>query len=425
MRTGTAGLFVGKRCPAWLEPLTAPDPDGYMYRIVESVASVIRLIFDLRDSGIGCYIIAQRLEAMGARPLRDSHIVNPEKKHEGGWSQSMVARVLRNEAVIGRYHPSVMGFATDEVGEPIRGKRIAIREGDEPLEKYYPTVIDPVQFWKVRRLVEQRNTTGGGKGRTGKEFGNIMRGIGRCICCGGPVNKNGNSYKYLKCENARRNIIFLEGHRLAGKRCPNRHGFPYGNFEAALFGLFSPEMIPVLAGMIPQKHRDDLVARRLADCEAKIAGHEQGIERFTRLIRKTDNDETADRYDAEIRLIRADLSRLRVERDRRQQAASHGEKHEEQIAAVIAKLHDTSNPQGRYDARAKLNQLLANHIGLTLNDDRTITVRINAHSGLNPVDARLTPDGLESIDVIDRDGTVLTHFDRAGLVLLDPITAAA
>jgi hypothetical protein len=128
----------------------------------------------------------------------------------------------------------------------------------------------------------------------------------------------------------------------------------------------------------------------------------------------------------EIKLLRADLNRLRVERDRlRQQAASHSEKQEEQIAAVIAKLHDTSNPQARYDARAKLNQLLTNHIGLTLHDDRTITVRINAHSGLNPVDARLTPRSLESIDVVDRDGTMLMHYNRAGLALLEPIRVVA
>jgi hypothetical protein len=131
----------------------------------------------------------------------------------------------------------------------------------------------------------------------------------------------------------------------------------YPEFEAALFSLFSPAMIPVLAEMIPQKHRDDLVARRLADCEAKIVEHEQGIDRFTRLIRRADDDETADRYDAEIKLIRVDLNRLRVEHDRlRQQATLQVEKHEEQIAAVIAKLHDTSNEQARYDARAKLNQ---------------------------------------------------------------------
>ena len=133
MKTGTAGWFVGDRCPAWLEPIDAPDQDGYLYRIVESVARVIHLIFDWRESGIGCYVIAQRLTALGIEPLANAHIVNPEKRVETGWSQSMVARVLRNEAVIGRYHPRVMRFALDQDGEPIRAKRIAVEEGDEPV----------------------------------------------------------------------------------------------------------------------------------------------------------------------------------------------------------------------------------------------------------------------------------------------------
>jgi hypothetical protein len=46
-------------------------------------------------------------------------------------------------------------------------------------------------------------------------------------------------------------------------------------------------------------------------------------------------------------------------------------------------------------------------------------------SGLSPVEAQLSFDGgLESIDVIDRYGDVLTHFDRTGLALLDRIRAA-
>ena len=230
--------------------------------------------------------------------------------------------------------------------------------------------------------------------------------------------------KYLKCENARRKTIFPESHKLAGQRCPNRHGFQYPVFETALFGLFSPAMIPVLAEMIPQKHRDDLLARRLSDCEAKIGEAEQGIKRLVKSIAKTDDDETTDACEDEIKSIRADLNKLRIERDRlHQQATKHGENHEDQIAAVIAKLNDASDAQARYDARARLHQLLANHIGVTLNGDRTITVRINAHSGLNPVDARLSLDGLDAIDVIDREGTVLTRYDGAGLVLLEPIDA--
>jgi hypothetical protein len=193
-------------------------------------------------------------------------------------------------------------------------------------------------------------------------------------------------------------------------------------FEAALFGLFSPAMIPVLAEMIPQKHRDDLAARRLLDTEAKIGEQEQAIKRLARLIAKANDDEIANAYDAEVRRIRVELDRLRGERDRlRQQATTHGENQEQQIAAAVAKLHDKSDPQAHYDARARLHHLLANYIIVTLHRDRTMSVRINAHTGLNPIDVRLSLDGLEAIAVIDRDGSVLTHFDRAGLVLLEPL----
>src|SRR5438067_1723780 len=32
MRTG-AGCFVGRRCPAWLQPLSMPSPEGHLYAI--------------------------------------------------------------------------------------------------------------------------------------------------------------------------------------------------------------------------------------------------------------------------------------------------------------------------------------------------------------------------------------------------------
>jgi hypothetical protein len=325
-----------------------------------------------------------------------------------------------------------MEAVLDEDGEPIRGKRIAVKVGDDPIEKYYPPVIEAEQFWRVRALVEKADKSGnkGRKGRTGKHFSNIVHGIARCACCGGPVNLwsrmpkagKGKPTKELKCEHARRKAVFAEGHPLAGQRCPNRRGFGYPVFETTLFSLFSPAMIPVLADLIPQKSRDDLLSRRLGDVDGKIAQGQQGIARLARLIGKADDDETAESYDAEVKLIRADLNRLRVERDRlRLQASAHDQNREQKIAEAIAKLNDSNDPTGCYDARAGLNQLLSNHIGVILCEDRTVVVRINAHSGLNPVDARLTLNGLGSIDALDSDGSVLTRFERPGLVLLEPI----
>src|SRR5205085_5812344 len=141
---------------------------------------------------------------------------------------------------------------------------------------------------------------------------------------------------------------FPQGHRLAGQRCPNRCGFPYPTFEAALFSLFQPNMIPVLAEIIPQRHRDELVARRLSECETKIAEHEQVIKRLVRLASMADDDEIADAYDAEARTVQAVLKRLRIEHDRlQQQANSHTARYEEQIAAILPKLTGTRSEERR------------------------------------------------------------------------------
>jgi hypothetical protein len=391
------------------------------------------MIFDWREDGVGCFIIAQRLTEMGAEPFANAHIVNPEKRITSGWSQSMVARVLRDEAVLGRYYPRVMEYATDENGEPIRTKRIAVKVSDDPVA-YYPPVIHPGQFWRVRAIIHEADKSGN-SGRTGKMFSNLVRGLSRCPCCDGPVNlwsrvEKGHPEKtmrYLKCEHARRKAVFPEGHPLAGQRCPNRRGFSYSRFEELLLALFSPAMIPVLADMMPKRHRDDLVERRIADADAKIAEAERAIQRFTRLIRKAPSDDIVDDYDAEVRKIRAELGTMSVERDRlNEQRTRQGENRPELIAEVMAQLVHIGDPQTCYDTRAKLNQLLAGYIRVVLNADRTITVRINEHSYLNPVEAHLSVEGgLESIDVLDRDGSVLTHFDKSGLVLLEPIQTRA
>lgn len=435
MKKGGPGWFVGNRCPAWQTPLrNSIEIDGrlYMYQPNE-IADVVRTIFDSADQGLGTVVIARRLTEKQVSPLGNAHRKNSEKMLNS-WSPGMVGALLKNRAVLGEWHPKTRTREKD-------GKKLSysarVADGD-PILHYYPPIIDRALFDRVQRGLEQRRGYDGKPkgGRTGSKFGNIILHLGSCDCCGGtltlwsrsadPKNpRRGGPMKYLRCEVSRRKRTFPEGHKLAGRKCPNKHGFQYPRFEELLFGLFSPAMIPVLPDLIPQRHRDDLVERRIADTDATIAEAEQAIQRFTRLIRKAQSDEIADTYDAEIRMIRAELGNLNVERDRlHEQRARHGEKHHELIAGVIARLNDINDPQASYDARAKLNQLLARYIRVVLNTDHTITVRINEHSGLNPVEARLSFNGgLESIDVIDRDGDVLTHFNRAGFALLEPIAA--
>jgi hypothetical protein len=434
MKTG-AGCFVGRRCHAWLRPLPMPSPEGYLYQIVPDDdgpwRGIARRAVLLADAGHGVQVISRRFNDEQVPPLETAHRISdrPNEKRKKRpiatrWTPASVWQLLRCRAIVGEYQPHVVkdGRKT-EAGDPIKG--------------YYPPLFpdDPGIFYRVQEAMRARDKAGG-KGRNGRHYGNIIKGLGYCELCGGTLVHHTSSGRKkteaagrqvvycLRCTNAKHGAVLPEGHPLAGQKCTNGIGFPYATFEAALFGLFSPAMIPVLAEMTPQKHRDDLVGWRLSDTEAKIGEHEQGIKRLARLVAKADDDEIADAYDAEIKRTRVELDRLRGERDRlHQQATTHGDNHEQQIAAAVAKLHDKSDPQARYDARARLHQLLAKYISVTLHNDRSITVRINAHRGLNPVDARITLDGLESIAVIDRDGTVLTHYDRIGLVLLEPIAA--
>lgn len=229
--------------------------------------------------------------------------------------------------------------------------------------------------------------------------------------------------KYLRCEVSRRKRTFPEGHKFANANCPNKHGFQYPRFEELLFSLFSPAMIPVIQDLIPQSQQNEIATRRLAQCEQQIGQHQQEICNLIKMVAKAATDHVADAYHAEIEATQAAMDRLQVERDRlHRHATAHEENQQEQIAAAIAGLRDATDATILYERRAKLNQLLARYIRVILHDDVSITIRINEHSGLNPVDVHLSLDGVESIRVMDRDGSVLTCFERAALVLLEPIS---
>jgi hypothetical protein len=347
----------------------------------------------------------------------------------------MVGALLKNRAVLGEWHPKSRTREKD--GRKLRYSA-KVAEGD-PVLHYYPPIIGEALFDRVQRGLKQRRGYDGKPkgGRTGSKFGNIILHLGSCGCCDGTVTlwsrsadpknpKKGGPMKYLRCEVSRRKRTFPEGHKFAGTKCPNKHGFQYPRFEELLFSLFSPAMIPVIQDLLPQNLQNEIAARRLAECELQIGEHEHQIRNLVRMVAKATSDLVAQTYHAEIEATQAALDRLQVESDRlRRQARAHEANEQEQIAAAIASLQDATDPEVLYDRRAKLNRLLARYIRVVLHEDAKMTIRINEHSGLNPVEVQITPGGVESIQVIDRDGSVLTHFDRSGLVLLEPIKGKA
>jgi hypothetical protein len=437
MKKGGAGWFVGHRCPAWLIPLEHPvaiDGTPYMYGVNEDLARVIRMIFDWAEAGIGTVRIARRLNEHQPRiePFANHHRTNPAKKVKG-WSSGMVGALLKNIAVIGLWQPRTTS-RLDENGNKLRYNR-KVNDG-EPLP-YYPPIITPGQFGRVRDGLRKRDRVEDSKavargGRTGRGFGNIIRGLAICERCQGSVTlwsrsaapkspNKGGPMKYLRCANARYKVVLPDG-----SRCQNIHGYRYPAFESVLFDqLLSPKLIPVLREMLPHSQRDDLLERRIVDVEAKIADCNEQIERLVHRAGKTDDDQIAAQYESEAKMIRVSRDRLIIERERLlAQRVSQSERIEDKIAEVMALLREATNLEAREDARTRLNGLLARYAKFVLTDDHRMKVQIVAHSGLMPIEVTLSAaEGMTGLKVLDRDGTILTDYDRAGLALLEPIHA--
>jgi hypothetical protein len=113
MKKGGSGWFVGRRCPAWLYPVTEPvivEGLTYFYAIDESVARVVRMIFEWAERD-GAVVIAGRLNAMlaeqrqnGAYPelnLEPFGNKHRTKKKIASWSHGQVLSHLKNRAVLG------------------------------------------------------------------------------------------------------------------------------------------------------------------------------------------------------------------------------------------------------------------------------------------------------------------------------------
>jgi hypothetical protein len=414
MKARKAGWIVGNRCPAWLEPLEQPDAEGFMYRIMDSVAKVIRMIFQWADEGDGTTVIAGRLNQMKIEPLGNHHRTRPEKKLNS-WSPSSVRDVLRNIAVIGQYQPCTFELPKEEDGEPIPGaKRRKIKQGD-PVN-YYPPLFpsDGGLFSRVQRALTDRNRP---KGRNGHGFGNLFKGLGVCEICGGHLtvwSRSANSpslagMKHLRCENYRRKTIFPEGHKLAGSRCTNKHGARYSLAEAMLWQMCDVRVVPILAELIPATRNDDIVNRRLSRIEATIAENHAAI---TRLIRVIANPDTSPVVTAQVERHMArfgdETMRLIRDRDRlaQQQDAAGTETYGElanRVRAAKAKLDDTANLKVREETRKRLNAILQGRFKMSLNTNAVLTMVIEGF-GANILGLSFSPERFIAVRVFDAVG---------------------
>ncbi len=184
-RAVTEGHKLTRTAPAWLELR-----DGE-FEVREDCAAVVRQIFELALKGHGKTAIAYRFNQKGV-----THFGNNKARKANGWYPSYVGKILRNEAVIGRFQPMRRAY------DPKTGKRR--HEPDGPaIENYFPVIVDEEIYYRVQR------TKPGVSGHKGKPLANILSGLVYCGKCGGKLHhvskgRTPRHGSYLACDNARR-----------------------------------------------------------------------------------------------------------------------------------------------------------------------------------------------------------------------------
>lgn len=153
-----------RRVPAWLYV-----SDGEL-KIHDGRAETVRQIYGWARDGWGAYSIAKTLNQRGEKPWGS--------RPNAVWRDSYIKKILHSRTVLGEYQPHLMKMED--------GKQVRIPDGD-PIEGYYPQVVDLSVFQDVSRGLSIRRVVGAG--RKGVKYANLFTGLLRCRC--------GAGYRYI------------------------------------------------------------------------------------------------------------------------------------------------------------------------------------------------------------------------------------
>lgn len=159
--------IMSRECPRWLN--TNEDKSAFV--LLEDRVKSVHKVFEMRISGHGIVSIVNR--------------ANKEKWPVPGngdtWHTSLVGRLLNNRALLGEYQPYQSG--QEEI------KRVPV---GEPVQNYYPVVIDEQTFLRAQAVRERK---GQFPGRRDVNYRNWLQGLLKCSCGHSFVRKNKHSVK--------------------------------------------------------------------------------------------------------------------------------------------------------------------------------------------------------------------------------------
>lgn len=281
------------RVPAWLIPTY--ESKGSKKRVVKlsvipDAVATIRRIFQFKLEGLGLGTITRKLNG-NAREWQPPVSEKQAKRRlalkgaiGGGWRESYVKRILTSPATIGIYQP---------YAKTSEGKR---EPAGDPVSGYFPAIIKPETFYKVRALMRANKSKGGRIGKCRNLFTHVVR----CGYCGGTMmfySKRGGARLY--CDIGRRGVLGDDGK----SKCQG-YSIIYQEVESVILAN-CPKLRPDQVLPDPDKHEKDCQSLRtaLAGKRSELANIGEQIENFTDQIGRTNDEAMRDRYEAKVRTL--------------------------------------------------------------------------------------------------------------------------
>lgn len=188
------GTIVTNKRPQWI------DVEDNRY-VLNYKAAVVKEIFELYKTGLGCPTIAKTLQNKEGE----------QYKFNRAWTGELVHKILTNRRVTGKIFISELIRNDDDFKNPVTQKKYS--------KDVYPIVIDEEEFELVQELLKSRRPSSGRVTvkKTEKEEvlikSNLFSGIARCMNCGGVMYHNSvrakrtpkkgdpktEEYRYIRC----------------------------------------------------------------------------------------------------------------------------------------------------------------------------------------------------------------------------------
>lgn len=292
------------------------------YVLNEEKAKTVRLIFDLFQKGNGALKIKNY--------LNENKI--PQFKGLEFWEPSTISKIIKNPATFGFYQPK----------QQRNGKRDLV-PACEPIENYFPAVIDRKTFDQCQRITESNTTR---KGRKGKVFTNLFTGLLKCTDCGGSVhllnpgidkrNKTPKTINYLVCKKGK-----------FTKECTTKR-IRYEDFENSI--LKAVQEIKLSDVLNEQNPLENLIEKQ-REIETEIKNKKALIESYEKHFEK--NNDLPDFMIAKAKEAEQSIKTNEIKKIEIMQEITHLSIFDTNIDKAIEELRSNAT----YEQRAKINLL--------------------------------------------------------------------